>query len=350
MAERPVFIPAPDAPGFVREKSLNITWAGGFAATQKKKNVNALHIAAKAIGIGPVLEASTKSDEKLGQRLSAFHLKVKTADGDLPLECVFQSSKVFERGGPYSDLRFADPRSAKRDPRLRESGRLVAFVFEGHNFPLEPKTVFYDWLYINAIFPHRDWLDRLYHYAAFSDIEFNPQKSINCQARSLALFVSLKATSLLDDAVRSPEAFIEIMRSASRRPAGAVREARTAAIESPAQSEPVAALAATGEPQEILAEPALAAARNRSQMQNNDCEETARGIAAAVTGVAFSDDVSSVSASESASAPSDFKTFLRDKVLRKHTSVARTRRKADMRKPKEGRQTSVFQSASPEGE
>jgi len=74
--ERPVFIPAPDAPALVSEKNLAITWAGGFAAVQKKKNVKALHSAAQAIGIGPMLEESTKSDEKLGQHLSAFHLKV----------------------------------------------------------------------------------------------------------------------------------------------------------------------------------------------------------------------------------------------------------------------------------
>ena len=214
MAERPVFIPDPDAPGFVSERSLNIRWAGGFAAVQKKKNVRALHEAAEAVGIGPVLEASTKSDQKLGQHLSAFHLKVRTTAGDLPLECVYQGSKVFERGGPFTDLLLTDPRSAKRDPRLCQSGHLVAFVFDGHQFPLDPKTAFYDWLYISAIFPHRDWLDRLSRYAAFSDIEFNPQRSLNCQARSLALFVSLKTTRLLDDAVRSPETFVHIMRQA----------------------------------------------------------------------------------------------------------------------------------------
>jgi hypothetical protein len=161
MAERPIFIPASDAPGLVREKSLTITWTGGFGAVQKTKHVKALHNAAKAIGIGPILEASTKSDEKLGQSLSAFHLRVATSEGDLPLECVFQGSKVFEKGGPYNDLYFTDSRSAKRDPRLQESGRLMAFMFEGLKFPLEPKTVFYDWLYITAIFPHRDWLDSL---------------------------------------------------------------------------------------------------------------------------------------------------------------------------------------------
>ena len=62
------------------------------------------------------------------------------------MECAYQGSKVFERGGPYTDLYSVDVRTAKRDPRLKESGRLTGFLFEGFKFPLEPKTVFYDWL------------------------------------------------------------------------------------------------------------------------------------------------------------------------------------------------------------
>jgi hypothetical protein len=56
----------------------------------------------------------------------------------------------------------------------------------------------YDWLYINAIYPHREWLVRLNRYAGFTDIEFNPERSVNCQARSCALFVSLMTKGLLD--------------------------------------------------------------------------------------------------------------------------------------------------------
>jgi hypothetical protein len=102
----------------------------------------------------------------------------------VPLECAFQGSKIFERGGPYTDLYAADVRDAKRDPRLHSSGRLVGFNFENLCFPLEPKTAFYDWLYLNALLPHRDWLTRLRRFVGFTDIEFNPARSINCQARS----------------------------------------------------------------------------------------------------------------------------------------------------------------------
>ena len=217
MAERPVFIPEKNAPGFVREISFRIVWASGFARVQKKKNIKALHEAAALKGYEPLLEVSTKSDEIAGQHLSAFHLKVQTEFGEIPLECAFQGSKVFKHGGPFTDLYEAEPREAKRDPRLKESGNLIGFEFEGHQFPLQPSTVFYDWLYLTAIYPHRDWLKKRLdseksNYAGFTDIEFNPSKSINCQARSCALFVALSQEDLLDDALRSPEAFIETIR------------------------------------------------------------------------------------------------------------------------------------------
>jgi hypothetical protein len=215
MAERPIFIPAKDVPGFVKTISFTISWAGGFASTQKQKNIRALHAAAAEAGYSPLLEVSTKSEEKAGRHLSAFHLKVRTRGGDISLESAFQGSKVFEAGGPYTDIYEVDARTAKGDPRLRESGRLIGFEFEDLKFPLEPTTVFYDWLYLNAIFPHRGWLkDRLtgrISYAGFTDIEFNPAKSVNCQARSCALFVALMQNEMLDFAISSPKLFIETM-------------------------------------------------------------------------------------------------------------------------------------------
>jgi Family of unknown function (DUF6977) len=71
--------------------------------------------------------------------------------------------------------------------------------------------MFYDWLYVTAIYPHREWLERLYSYSGFTDIEFNPGTSINCQARSCALFVSLMKNRLLQHAVASPQAFTELI-------------------------------------------------------------------------------------------------------------------------------------------
>jgi hypothetical protein len=228
MAERPIFIPAPEDDELVKEVYLPIRWHAGFAVTQKQKNVEALHTAAAVAGFSPVLEISTKSTEKLGQHLSAFHLKVRARDGEIPLESAFQGSKVFEHGGPFWDLYSAEPKTAKRDPRLQASGRLIAFDFERVRFPLEPRTAFYDWLYITSIYPHREWLTRLNRYAGFSDIEFNPERSVNCQARSCALFVALMSKGLLERVVESPEVFLLTIANYSYRPRHAERAGQRA--------------------------------------------------------------------------------------------------------------------------
>src|SRR5262245_10930652 len=123
MAERPIFLPCTVGDRLVSEVSINFDWSPGFAAIQKKKNVAALHCAGAAKGYTPLLEVSTKSDEKLGQRLSAFSLKVNSrAHGAIPLECAFQGSKVFEHGGPFTDLLSVTSREAKKDSRVRSSG------------------------------------------------------------------------------------------------------------------------------------------------------------------------------------------------------------------------------------
>ena len=41
-------------------------------------------------------------------------------------------------------------------------------------------------------------IEELIDYDAFTDIEFNPQKSINCQAKSAALFVGLVKQGSID--------------------------------------------------------------------------------------------------------------------------------------------------------
>ena len=212
MAERPIFVPEPQKSELVKEVFLRLIWSPGFALVQKEKNIEALHKAAISVGYKHVLEVSTKSLNKRGRHLSAFHLKVKSNRGEIPLECVFQGSKVFEGGGPYPDMFAMEPKEAKRDRRLKESGALIAFEFEGTRWPLEPKTAFYDWLYSNSLYPHRDWAKKLYIYDSFSDIEFNPFRSVNCQARSLALFLSLMKRNELDEAVSSPENFIRVLR------------------------------------------------------------------------------------------------------------------------------------------
>jgi len=219
MAERPIFVPAPESPELVKELYFQIKWHSGFAPVQKEKNISELHQAAARLGFKDLLEISSKSKSDRGQHLSAFYMKVKLSDGrEIPLECAFQGSKTFERGGPFTDLYWKEPKEAKRDPRLKESGPLKSFQFEGFTWPLEPKTVFYDWLYITFLKRYRDWTPKLYAYGGFTDVEFNPHRSINCQARSCALFLSLLKKDVLDEATQSPQDFIHMLTTSRYRP------------------------------------------------------------------------------------------------------------------------------------
>lgn len=211
MANRPVFTAMGDHAHLVKEVPVEFSWNPGFAPVQKKKNISAMHEAARRKGLSPLLEVSTKSEEKLGQRLSAFNLKIETEIGEIGIESAYQGSKVFKVGGPYTDIYEMDSRSAKRDERLKNSGDLTGFNFFGQKWPLIPKTAFYDWLYLSALLPHKDYLRRLFDYAGFTDIEFNPEKSINCQARTCALLVSLLRLDCLDDALRSQSDFIAMV-------------------------------------------------------------------------------------------------------------------------------------------
>jgi len=195
VVRRPVFVPVTEDEGFVRRVDFDVSWHRGRAADDKQRNLVALHEAAAAAGLAPLLEVSGNSPLALGRGLSAFDLRIRTAVGEMPVENAFQGAKVFEAGGPFTDLHAVEPWRAKRDPRLRRSGALVRFNHEGVDFPLEPKTVFYDWLYLRALLPRTDVLrtalDGPVPYAGFTDIEFDPDRSVNCQARSCALFVCL---------------------------------------------------------------------------------------------------------------------------------------------------------------
>ena len=55
--------------------------------------------------------------------------------------------------------------------------------------------------------------NELLEYQGFSDIAFNPQKSLNCQARSAALFVSLHQNDQLHQALEDKSFYIDLLTS-----------------------------------------------------------------------------------------------------------------------------------------
>ena len=170
--------------GKIIRKDFEFAWNGGFAISQKRKNINALHQAIEDATGQTALEISSKGEVELGNQLSAFNMKIT----GVFIENVFQASKRYENGGPYLDLLDVAPKDAKRDERHKISGKLVAFVRNGEDWPLEPKTVFYDYIYVLAVIENFGCELDINEYNWFTDIEFNPGKSINCQARAVAIY------------------------------------------------------------------------------------------------------------------------------------------------------------------
>ena len=201
MAKRPIF--TPDFSGFPYVDAIDIEfkWHPGFAKSQLQKSIASLHEAAEKLHkISPILEISGKSASDLGSSLSAFNLSLELPNGrTTSVECAYQGSKVFENGGPYHELYDVSSREAKTDERLQNSGELVSFNFYDEKFHIEPKDAFYNLLYIAALCQKEtDLMPKLEAFQGFSDIAFNPNRSLNCQARAAALFVSLSKNGWID--------------------------------------------------------------------------------------------------------------------------------------------------------
>lgn len=165
----------------VEKRNFQFEYFNGLSVEQKQKSIRSLH---NSIGLKS-LEVSTKSENKLGKKLSAFNLKL---NGKV-FESLFQSCKVRELGGPFTYLKDIEPKETKKFWRDHKLGKLTHFEFNGFNFPKEPASCFYDYIYILAVketLEYEEILDIL-NYDFFTDIEFNPEKSINCQARSVAI-------------------------------------------------------------------------------------------------------------------------------------------------------------------
>ena len=200
MAERYVYLPAKKT-GWIKAVLTEFEWNKGQAASQKLKNVLALHGAfRRRYPEAKILEISSKSNEEVGKKLSAFSLVkyVPELERSVPVECIYQGGKVFEKGGPYKMLYEENPKDAKRDRRLKNSGTLKSYYFDGREIPLEPKKGFYDWLYINALLEDPELAEEVLKYDAFTDIEFNPNTGLNCQAKAAALFVGLARDGVLE--------------------------------------------------------------------------------------------------------------------------------------------------------
>ena len=145
--------------------------------------------------------------------MSAFNLKRRVGDDERCVESVYHGAKIFSEDGPFADRIDKSPLDARHDERLKSSGELTGFRLgdvEYHISEEYPRSVFYDWLYINALLDNPELLAQLKAYDAFTDIAFNPAKLGACQARTAAMALSLDELGLLNEELRDFDTFLSL--------------------------------------------------------------------------------------------------------------------------------------------
>ena len=199
MTERPVFVPENVAP-FYAAKNVKFEYYSGFWKGQNRKSINSLHKAFHNRNPEKkILEISSVSEDVLGVKLSAFNLTF--IDGvyrNISVECAYQGGKIFEYGGPYLDLLSKTSKEAKKDPRLSQSGNVIGFRLNDKNYIQKNIEVFYSYLYISALKQNIELAEGILKFDAFTDIFYNPKKSVSCQARSAAMFVGMSMAGITD--------------------------------------------------------------------------------------------------------------------------------------------------------
>lgn len=220
MAERSVFGYKTTYP-FYKDIHVSLVWFGGFALSQKRKCEIGLHENFKAAYPNEkVLEISSTSLMSLGARLSAIKLKKRTKRGITYVEPAFQSSRIYSdetrRVGPFPEYMFLPGKECKKIVKKESLGmHSYQYYFDGLTFyaPEHHISQFYDFLYLNALLePENEVvMKELLNcgYTAFSDLA---TKSLNCQARSAAIFVGLVKAGLIDE-VRDYETYLKLFRT-----------------------------------------------------------------------------------------------------------------------------------------
>ena len=212
MAYRPVFYG--DAFGY-KKYMIDFEFFTGFSLSQKQKSIQSLHNSIiRNFPERKILEVSSKSLDEIGRQASAFNLNVILKSGkEFSVEQIFQGSKKFRRSG--SQLHLIDQMTSKELKKyigkVHQVDELVSFECFGQIFPLKPQTFFYNWLYINSLHKNQLLANQIINYDTFTDIEFNPNKSKNCQAEACSIYVYLYKSNLLDFALSSKENFLQVV-------------------------------------------------------------------------------------------------------------------------------------------
>jgi len=212
MAKRLYFIAKPSYQGLIVEKTIHFEYFRGQNLSQKHKSIESMHHAIRAFESGgKILEISTVSPDPLGRKLAGVFVLAENEDGnDVSVMNIFESAKVFERGGPYRDLLEKDPLEVSEDERLRNSGRLLGFHYQNESYSLSPRTLFFDWIYMSALYEQKALHEELAAYDIVTDIEYSMNNMFASSARACARFISLYHTGLLDDTMKDIDSFKKI--------------------------------------------------------------------------------------------------------------------------------------------
>jgi len=211
MVTRPVFSPIYDHVGVKETASAPFVWNPGFSMLQKQKNVVALHEAIKRQypELRP-LEISSRSRESIGVNLSAFKLGVWSHEKYYTVESVYQASKVFEGNkGPFPGLYEKKPSEVRDSLKLVSRGRIVSYQMGSDKWALMPTRAFYDWVYCRALYRNQTLVKGVRAFNCFTDIAFNPIKSVNCQAYAVSLYLSLMSNGVLEEALSCKQSFLK---------------------------------------------------------------------------------------------------------------------------------------------
>lgn len=179
----------------VAKGCIEFKWEQGQSTAQKTRSCNNLHAAIKAYTGMVSLDISTASPSPIGVSLSAFNLK---PDGR-SVETLYQGSKVYSDGYIAHDLYDADSRTAKKLSQ-ENHGRISGFNYFGTEYPTEPDSIFYDYIYLKALLANYG-NSMVTTATCFTDIQQN-MEALACQARSFCIYQLMRFSSclhLLDD-------------------------------------------------------------------------------------------------------------------------------------------------------
>lgn len=177
----------------IAKGSIRFKWEAGTSIAQKKRCCRNLHnVIDFHCELSP-LDISRGSTSSLGESLSAFNLTWKGK----PVECWYQGSKVFSNAGAMHKLYNVNAATAKNAVKASGLGRLVGFNLDGAEFPMEPKTAFYDLLYLCALREKFGDSLELSAYDCFTDIMATTD-TLACQARTVCEYKLLQNTANLD--------------------------------------------------------------------------------------------------------------------------------------------------------